>query len=53
MILNRIVELGGKWNIDRKMENGNISWEIIGLIQVKDVQGLNRASGNEDIFETD
>lgn len=30
-----------------------IGWEIIGLIQVKDVKGLNRGTGSGDIFEND
>lgn len=53
MVLNRIVELGAQWNIDRKRESGNIGWEIIGLIEVKDVERLNKGSGSGDISETD
>ena len=52
VILNRVVALGGKWNIDKKMERGNIGWEIIGLIQLKDVEGLNRGSGSGNRFES-
>ena len=28
--LSRIVELVGKWTVDRKFEVGEIGWEIIG-----------------------
>lgn len=53
VILKRVVEFKGKSIVDGKIEGREMGWEIIGLIQVKQVKGLNRGSGSGDIFEND
>lgn len=49
--LSRIVELVGKWTVDRKIKVGEICWEIIGWIQVKDAKGQNTGRSCGDIIE--